>query len=325
MKVVCLVKNMDGCTYHRIYMPHKFVDAEVRNVVHLSEDDFEWADIIVYSRHYLLSPVFINEMKKKHNVKIVVDTDDSVVLQKSHPNYLHYIQGDSFLQVRQHLMYADAVITTHGRLKEEALTMNPNVFVIPNAIAYGKEQFVPIEKTKRDKLTMLYASSNLNYINTELIKGVFDDMDIHIHVLGDVGGHYSDVIRQNLTGGKVEYSSEGWRKIDEYMLGYDGDFMIVPNKPIHFNAMKSNLKILEAACARIPIIVTPSHPYIDEPFPVLYANNKKEWREMVERMYDESYRNKMASDLYDYCKEHYDLEKFGRLRTEIYDHILSTP
>lgn len=322
MKIVSLVKNMDGCTYHRVHMPNKFVDAEVRTVINVMEEDMEWCDILMYSRHYIVSPKFLNEMKVKHNVKVIVDTDDSIELHKNHPNYSYFSKTDTTLQITQHIMYADAVTVTHDRLAYEIKRFNPNVYVIPNGIAYGEGQFAFRPQPPSDKLRLLYASSVLNYYNTELLRGVFDGMDIEFVLAANDGTKYFTEIVNNLTGGTIPYTSHKWKGIDEYMSAYEGDVLIVPNKNMLFNSMKSHLKILEAAVLKMPVIVSHTHPYIDEDFPVFYANSPKQWRSAVEQLMDPAEREKWGERLHEYCTKKYDLRVLANERLKIYQEIL---
>lgn len=323
MRVVSLVKNIDGCTFHRVYMPNKYIDAEVRTLVNVQEEDMEWCDLLIYSRHYIVSPKFLNEMKEKHNVKIVVDTDDSIDLHKNHPNFNYFSKTDTTLQIKQHIMYADAVTVTHERLADEIRKLNPNVYIIPNGIAYGEGQFVFKPQEPSDRLRLLYASSVLNYSNTEMLRGVFEGMNVEFVLAANDGSKFFTEIVKNLTGNVLPYTSHKWKGVDEYMSAYEGDVLIVPNKSMYFNSMKSNLKILEAAVLKIPVIVSRTHPYIDEDFPVIYANSAKEWRCAVERLMDPTERKRLGEELYDYCKERYDLKVLAKKRLQVYQDILS--
>lgn len=75
MKVLSYVKGMDGCSYHRIYLPNQTI-TENRVVSQLSKEDLQWCDILHYSRHVFEAPEFLRAKAKEYGFKIVVDTDD---------------------------------------------------------------------------------------------------------------------------------------------------------------------------------------------------------------------------------------------------------
>ena len=45
--------------------------------------------------------------------------------------------------------------------------------------------------------------------------------------------------------------------------------------------MKSNLKLLEAGCKRIPVICSKVHPYIDGNLPVFHVERQSDWFDYV--------------------------------------------
>jgi len=304
-------------------MPNNHLDAEVRTVSNLKEEDLEWCDILHYSRHVMISPAFISQQAKKYNVKVVVDTDDWWEVGKDHPKYNLWKKSDVGLQIKQHLMYADAVIATSDRLA--SIVPNKNVYVIPNALAFGVGQFREHELPKSDKIRLVYASSAMNYANTFLIAKAMKklvDLPIEIVVVGYHEGDVYDIIIQNLTANKqIQYTTIEWTGTENYMEGYQGDILIVPSKATEFNSYKSNIKALEAAALNIPIVVSKAEPYLG--LQVNYFSGDNEFVSEITRLVQsEEYRKHSAKKNRDFCLENYSLDKWSKERLNIYQKIL---
>ena len=304
-------------------MPNNHLDAEVRTVSNLKEEDLEWCDILHYSRHVMISPAFISQQAKKYNVKVVVDTDDWWEVGKDHPKYNLWKKSDVGLQIKQHLMYADAVIATSDRLA--SIVPNKNVYVIPNALAFDVGQFREHELPKSDKVRLVYASSAMNYANTFLIAKAMKklvDLPIEIVVVGYHEGDVYDIIIQNLTASKqIPYRTIEWAGTENYMEGYQGDILIVPSKATEFNSYKSNIKALEAAALNIPIVVSKAEPYLS--LQVNYFSGDNEFVSEITRLVQsEEYRKHSAKKNRDFCLENYSLDKWSKQRLNIYQKIL---
>jgi glycosyltransferase involved in cell wall biosynthesis len=304
-------------------MPNNHLDAEVRTVSNLKEEDLEWCDILHYSRHVMISPAFISQQAKKYNVKVVVDTDDWWEVGKDHPKYNLWKKSDVGLQIKQHLMYADAVIATSDRLA--SIVPNKNVYVIPNALAFDVGQFREHELPKSDKVRLVYASSAMNYANTFLIAKAMKklvDLPIEIVVVGYHEGDVYDIIIQNLTANKqIPYRTIEWTGTENYMEGYQGDILIVPSKATEFNSYKSNIKALEAAALNIPIVVSKAEPYLG--LQVNYFSGDNEFVSEITRLVQsEEYKKHSAKKNRDFCLENYSLDKWSKERLNIYQKIL---
>lgn len=315
---------MDGCSYHRVFMPNNHLGVEVRVVSNLTEEDMKWGDILHYSRHVMLSPVFLAEKAKEHNVKIIVDTDDWWQVGKDHPLYLAWKYSNIGPQIIQHMMYADAVTCTSDRLA--AIIPNDNVYVLPNTIPFGEGQFRKRELPPSDKVRLLYASSAMNYSNTKIIARAMEklrDLPIEIVIAGYHEKSVYDIIIENLTAKeKIPYRTIPWSETDNYIDSYQGDILIVPSKITEFNTYKSNIKALEAGMLGIPIVVSKAHPYLD--LPVNYFTGDNEFIQQVTRLVDDAdYRKSCADTLEAFVKEHYDMNKWSKKRLEVYKEVLS--
>lgn len=323
MKVLSYVKGLDPSSYHRVFMPNQSINSEVRTVRNLEEDDLAWCDILHYSRHSMMSPKFFDEMRNKHGFKIIVDQDDWWEVPSDHPKEEFWRHSNVSLQVRSHIMNADAVTCTHDRLAKEISPLNPNVFVIPNSIDYGKGQFKYKKQKKSSKVRLLYASTVMNYRNTSIIAGAMkklSDLDIEVVIMGHHDSPLFDILVKNLTAGKIPHRFVSWADSESYMSSYEGDIGILPSKATKFNSLKSNLKVLEFAAMKIPAVVSGCDPYLD--LPVNYFSGEKEFvQEVTNLVNDDKYRKQCGDILHKFCVDNYSLYSFAKKRLEVYESI----
>lgn len=323
MKILSYIKGLDASSYHRVLIPNRGLNEEVREVKMLSEEDLKWCDILHYNRHSNMSAKFIDSMRQKHGFKVIVDNDDWWEVHPDHPKYDFWSKSNLSYQIQSHLMNADAVICTNDALAEETKKINDRVFVIPNALDYGNGQFSYREQPKSDKVRLLYASTIMNYSNTSIIANAYkklSHLNIEIVITGYHDLPYFDKLVKNLTGGLIPHRFIDWMDCESYMNGYEGDIMILPSKKTDFNRFKSNLKILEAGVLKMPIVVSENEPYLG--MPVNYFNGENEFVDQVIKLVEsKEYRESAGSKLYDAVTNQFSISNFSNLRRSIYENI----
>jgi glycosyltransferase involved in cell wall biosynthesis len=101
----------------------------------------------------------------------------------------------------------------------------------------------------------------------------------------------------------------------DYMEMYEQmDIVVIPLQDTPFNRMKSNLKILEAAAKRLPVVVPRVHPYLDFPEDIVcYVDSQGDWyRHMNRLVRDPEERKARGQMLHDYCRANYDVRQYSR-------------
>jgi hypothetical protein len=108
---------------------------------------------------------------------------------------------------------------------------------------------------------------------------------------------------------------------DRYMGAYtESDICLVPLVTSTFNSMKSNLKVLEAACKMNPCIVSETNPYLN--MPVCYAPTKQYWHKWVrELVSDPATRVAKGLELYRWALQNHNLETINNDRYELYSRV----
>jgi len=334
MKVLGIINKDSAVAYHRITMPLLLmpdVDAYVTN--NITDETFNQGfDVVFYSR--LLNDFAfdkINEMRRKHGFKLIIDVDDFWILDKWHCMYEDYVREDYHTRQIKNMANADAVMVTHERLYVEARDYNENTYVIPNAIPMAG-QFAFTRTEPSDKVRLFWQGSITHEEDINLIR----------YAIENVGNTHKDKIEMVMAGFHPEepvwvrmakmftlnkrLNNKLFRgmKYDCYYKSYaHADICLVPLVNSRFNSMKSNLKVLEAANLSLPVIAHHVQPYLD--LPVSYANGTMQWVKAMKHYIDnEQARIDDGAKLNEFCNTYYNYRSINQTRKEIFQDVKIT-
>jgi glycosyltransferase involved in cell wall biosynthesis len=102
--------------------------------------------------------------------------------------------------------------------------------------------------------------------------------------------------------------------VDKYYQNYrHADICVCPLRDNKFNAMKSNLKVLEAAHMGLPVIASNVHPYkwIDG---VMYVSKQRDWNHWLNKPKD--FHKNCAKNLKAWVDKHNDFDTINEIRKQ---------
>jgi hypothetical protein len=103
------------------------------------------------------------------------------------------------------------------------------------------------------------------------------------------------------------------------MSCYQGNIGIIPSKDTKFNSLKSNLKVLEYAALKMPVVCSKADPYLG--MPVNYFKGDYEFVDHIRDFVKNPQNIKISGDyLHDFCKKNYSYRPEERL--DVYKKIL---
>ena len=329
MKILGICDGFSGCSYHRVSNPLKYMGG-TRYITDLPRPEVlnhGW-DIITFNRLSVIDGNF-EEIRKITGAKIIVDFDDEWVLPPSHLNYEQYIEIRDRLE--KNIIHADAITVTHERLAERIREYNENVFVIPNAIPFGQDQFTD-ERIPSDKLRLFWAGGISHVKDIEMLRGPMKRIS-SLPVKTVIGGYTNtnDVSKQLwdkmvsafTCGMKIPGMVLNSIPVNEYMNHLcHADIMLVPLEDSYWHTMKSNLKLLEAAAKKIPVIVSKVEPYIEGNPPVFHVESQKDWFEYVNLFVKNPEMIYLwGNKVYDWAQQ-FSMENVTKIRTAFYSSLL---
>jgi len=310
-----LINKNSGPGFHRVMMPllmMQGIDTYITNAI--TPEDFETKkpSAIFYNR--VISDDVL-ALAKKHACKIVLDIDDYWLLDEHHIASAIYREHNfEALQIR-HLQQADIVTTTHSRLAEKIYPYNKNVVVLPNAIP--QHEYFTTHKTEAPNLRLFWQGSITHERDIELLRNPFKRLDKNSYtmVLAGYTKHeaWDRMVSAYTNGLRLKGCILPGVPPQEYYSNYQyADVCLAPLVNSTFNALKSNLKILEAANLALPVIASHVQPYLN--LPVLYAKHQTGWCKHIHALTDAATRTQLGLQLKQYCDEHYNFAAINQQR-----------
>jgi len=330
MRILVITQQNSGVGYHRLMLPVYYLEKTYAYFTDSLTEEIlqENFDILLINR--FIPEVHIDkllEYKKKYGFKLIVDIDDYWYLDTSHILYSIYPSQ----VIIDHIKIADLVTCTNELLWNEIRPLNSNVAILPNALPFNEDQFIDV-RTESDKVRFVYTGSITHEEDIKIIqfpfKKVASDValrnKVHFQLCGfnDEGAGSAAIWHRmisNFTCGLKLGGTRRYLPVTEYMNFYnDADVSVVPLKQTKFTSMKSNLKILEAGCKKIPVICSNVPPYDTAPY-VYKVNKQTDWYKGIKKLADDAiYRQEIGLANYEWCNENFNLHKVNKLRKELY-------
>lgn len=331
MRILVITQQNSGVGYHRLMLPIYYMQKDFAFFTDTINDEIlaENYDLVVVNRY--IPSCHIDDLvayREKYGFKLILDIDDFWHLD---PWHILFDQYDPY-PIIEHIKIADLVTCTNMTLRYEISQYNKNVHVLPNALPYGKDQFLDVH-VPGDKIRIVYTGSITHEKDVALLRNPFkkvlgdkmlsDQLDFTLCGY-DPANDYSKMVWGRMindftVGMKMNGGIKKALPIMEYMNFYnEADISVVPLVESKFNTMKSNLKVLEAATKKIPVIVSNVDPYKGCPYTVK-VENQTDWYKNIKKLAtDAIYRKEIGEANYQWCADNFHLDKINKLREQIY-------
>lgn len=335
MRLLVITQQNSGVGYHRLMLPIYYMKKDFAYFTDTINDEIlsEGYDIVVVNR--FIPTCHITDLiayREKYGFKLVIDIDDYWHLDPWHILYTLY----EAQPIIDHIKAADLVTCTNMTLRHHISQMNENVHVVPNALPYGKDQFTDVH-VPGEKIRVVYTGSITHDKDVALLRNPFKKVladkllvnKLDFTLCGyDPANDFSKIIWARMINDfTVAMKMPGGIKkslpIMEYMNFYnEADISVVPLVESKFNGMKSNLKVLEAATKKIPVIVSNVDPYKGCPYAVKVENQTDWYKNLKKLANDAIYRKEMGEANYEWCSTYFHLDKINELREQLYRSLI---
>lgn len=334
LKILGMSFQFSGCHYHRITLPLAYMENIEGLVTDKPSDEIlneKW-DIIFFNR---LTPIQDKLPELKNNSKLVMDLDDHWILPAHHQHHKSY--ESNVKNIIKNVELADVVTCTNERIAEKVYPLNKNVHILPNALPYGIDQFTP-EKIEDEKVRVFWAGSISHIYDIEILRRPLQRLHNFKDRITMVMAGYNQDSAESIRIWEKMYSAftageslPGMRVEGLLPRHYMGlyqlaDIMVIPLENSEWHACKSNLKILEAACKKIPCVVQNVEPYKRDPdAPVLWVNSQKDWFEHIKYLIlNPNARKDYGEKLYEWAKEKYNFANINAKRRELFTTVCNS-
>ena len=331
MRILALCPHMTGVNYHRLYKPLMRMQIDTPEIeVYLSQGrdlpNLEGYDLILFNRdldkfHY----PFLQKVAEL-GIPYIVDIDDFWRLPKYHHATKLWRKEDTTNAIKDAIRYAAGVTTTTENLAAQIRPLNHNVSIIPNAIEWTDEQWAvikePSEKLRFGWVGGITHENDLNII-AEAVNFCIEKYGIEFHLCGYKPHEpiWARIAKQF----KSVVLHEGIA-VNEYGKLYANfDIALAPFEDTKYNNMKSELKMLECAEYKLPLIASDVLPYSqhEKNNGILFTKNTTlDWINAMQLfIFTKSLAQKYGDSNYAYCHAFFDIEHINYKRLQFYERI----
>jgi hypothetical protein len=331
MNICLLTETQSGCYKWRGAIPAKYLSRRGHRVqIFAKHTHYEAPDVLVlYRAHYPDAPKIV-EWCKKHNVRIVFDTDDALDLVP--PENLNYKSVQSRLPLYELLLRsADLVTTTTETLASHLRRWNPNVTVVPNSV--DPEEWTCLPRTGEPRIGWTGSPTHFADLAVALdaVREVQRKRPFTFVLQGICQESSLDELMAVLQArwGRALFDAPMGRAIKHFMDKLSGiRYEFHPNVPLDrhpqkvcdlkldvgiapltddaFNRHKSCIKYYEYAMSGAITLASHVLPYSSE-VPITAKNNRESWKRRLEEVLQAD-RTKLCQEQRDWVLTHRNIE-----------------
>lgn len=338
MKILVLFDGMSGVSFHRLYTPYARLQLDYDCTVDISQDKKEWADlpfekydVVVFNRwlghlQYNILPILA---KKK--IPFVCDNDDYWVLPRYNPAYKFY---KAYLKnaVKDAIHYADAVTCTTPQLAEKIQEINKNVYILPNAVDTIQRQW-NAEIVHPKTIGWVGGISHLEDLKllSGQIKPICEKYGYRFLMCGYHPNSKLWVEMERAITGEYPHNRPKWFEVREgtradiYGTYYSEiDIVLAPLTNTKFNRYKSELKIVEAAAYKLPILVSKVEPYTNHRnnLGVFFVTNN-DWTTPLTKLIESDKSKDIGLINHAYCDVYHNIAAINHTRFEVLQSVVN--
>jgi len=366
-KIQIVARPNAGCDFYRCVLPAMHLQKDTEwcktnsiEMLWIAKDEHKIdCDILIYNK-LIGTPIHILKGLQKKGMKIIVDIDDLWHLPPGHAHERDWNGSGNNKLTEEHMKMADLITCTSMRLRETILPFNKNVVVIPNAVVFGQGDYKPSIREPHDKMAFIYAGGVSHLPDVELLSGKFKriggDPLIKRSAEFIIAGYEKQTQKKYFTkedyqqqnnNFKVEqvvgyydkmvniFSYTGAHKVirslgvTKYMQCYDqADVSLVPLVDNRWNSMKSELKLIEAGCKKIPVIVSNVAPYSDviefQNEGAMLVNTPDDWIKYIKYcIKNPNFVTDAGEKLLNWTSDNYNLIKWNETRKQLFKSLIN--
>lgn len=330
-KVLIISENVShGLTNQRLHLPLSRLSREDWEFVCMDIEAFRHSDAFYVDALIMNHPTRVSEFfeiahrcKFHYRIPCIVDIDDLLTnLQVDHPEFTNYIHN----KIGETIGVATTPVVSTEYLKREWGHLNKHIRVIENMVDTRKyEGMRPVNKPYHSGFVVGWTGSKSHrgdqlYTFLPGLMKFLDEVEearCYFHVL-------CPQILKDKYGSRIIHEPHivDYFDYDGIKAAYPIDVMLVGLYPHPFNEAKSDLKLLEMAPHKIPLIVSPREEFRrhrDRNLAIYAEDNSSElgWYEALKKAYeDRDLLNTIKENAYKYVMEERDVLVASKLWEE---------
>ena len=270
-KIAVITYNVnDGLVHQRIHLPFRHLKDEYdfvfRSLGDIHHSDLHYVDAAVLVHPHSSDLLYLASRFRKHyNIPVIVDLDDLLQnINTDHPEYVYFQHN----KVEQILMQADFAVfsTNYLHRKLGHLLKKEHSCVIENTISVkAYSQIQPINKIYKNTFIVGWTGGQTH--RGDQYYTFLDGLSQFLRDYPDAKAYFHLLCPDKLLrefGSQIIFEPNPCDFLDypAFSATYPFDVCLVGLTPSEFNEAKSDLKLLEMAPHKIPIIASPRSDFI---------------------------------------------------------------
>jgi hypothetical protein len=295
--------------------------------------------IIVFHPYNAPNELLIHRCKMQYQIPVIVDVDDYISnLTSDHPGFMAFKNN----KVVSCIMAADHFVTSTDYLKQVYGDLNENISVIENVVDPARYHGIDHQTKPYHSGFIVGWTGGQTHLgdlhNTGFVAGLADAMREN----DDIRAHFHILCPQKLIdefGARVSYNPDPVDFLDYPSLcfTFPWDLCAVPLHDAPFNDAKSDLRLLDMAPFKIPVLASPRHEFIrhsrlerfdagvskeNQRILLVKEDTRDEWaRSILNAAADRKECRRIGDNVHQYVMEHrtakQGAEKWDRVLTEV--------
>lgn len=323
LKVTALVADNSACGFYRCINPLWYLKkygAETKHLNTCTLYDITDSDIIIAQRQYSLE-VYNNVLKPLLDMKktVIYECDDHLSsVSVDSPVYGVYHGGTPQLNtVNKIIRECTGITVSTYELASEYSSVNSNIYTLPNSIDFEMRNWEYEDPNRDDAITILYSGGVTHAPDLEILNDVMPfifNKYPHVKLALYTSTQFIPKLMKDWKIPEDRLIIVNPKSFEDYPMGLAGfDIGLVPVVNSRFNSSKSNLKILEKGCKRIPCVASAAPPYVTtivDGMNGFIAKTTGDWiKHLSTLIEDEQLRKKMGNKMYDIVHSDFDMDK----------------
>lgn len=253
--------------------------------------------------------------------KLILDLDDDPFhIDPSHPAHKHFAERQELY--KYFIREADHIVCSTEEIANVVREHNNKISIIPNSIDPSIWQ-VSVKPRKDKKIRIGWIGSASHMVDIPVLEEFMDDIlakypHVEFHLAGMTGKDKHEPRVFNWEGTK------GYEEYPQYVADKQLDIAIAPLKDTQFNRCKSNIKFLEHAMLKTPMVLSDVKTYntVKNYKTGYLAKNKSQWIKYLSWLIEsEEKRREIGEAAYQYVLENWTTDKFLEKYREVVEKV----
>lgn len=305
-------------------MKHGLAEVIVTTV--FAKEQVDWADIIVMQRVTGYVPLHVAKYCRLLGKKVIYELDDNIFNYPDSPEYQKdNVQQETVSAIKM-LRQCDAMTTTTHAIADAVNELvDIKVYVLPNQIDFGN--FPDIKAEKRNTFIVGWAGGHFHVQDLSLIEEpLCRILEKYPEVMVAMLGCCPKVLYERYKGRIWVEPFNSIRDFFTKMALMKFDIGLAPLYKTEFAMSRSNLRLLQYAALKIPIIGSEFGEYgtaLNNGLKGVKSEDSEWFGKISSLIENERERKRLGEEAFNYVKENYDIEKNVHRWAECYDGVLN--